>query len=297
MNIEQLNTRFGKPGIIEFKPGQGGLTQAHLTSPSGRAAVYLHGAHVSHFQPAGRAPVLWMSQRSLFQDGKPIRGGVPVCFPWFSNSIGIPDAPGHGFVRLTDWDVEDVRVLPDGQVQLTLATGADPRWEKFWKGQFKLRHIVTVGGTLTMTLETRNVGSDPFKITEALHAYFAISDIRQVRVLGLERAKDLHNNDSPPRPPIRFSAEYDRDYMDTTDTVIIEDPGMHRRIVIAKEGSRSTVVWNPWIAKAARMQDFDDNEWPTMLCVETANVEYNAVTLAAGQTQAMTARIYVDDLS
>jgi len=298
MTLQELNERFEIPAAARFEAGPGGMTELDIRTQGHQAQIMLHGAHVTHFCPAGCEPVLWMSRRSWFAPGKPIRGGVPVCFPWFGMRAGAPDAPNHGFVRLREWEVESLVRAPEGQVVVTLRLAADDRTRAHWAGDFELRHTVTVADSLTMSLETRNVGAEPLTITEALHTYFRVSDIRKASVSGLAGVTYVDKVAPGGKAvqgdgAITFSGETDREYVDTQATCEIDDPGLSRRIVVAKSGSDSTVVWNPWTAKAARMPDFDDDEWPGMLCVETANAGDNAVTVAPGASHTMEARISV----
>ena len=288
---QQLNERFGIGGRVVFDPGAGGLTLARLTAEGASAAVYLHGAHVAAFEPAGQRPVLFMSEKSRFADGQPIRGGVPVCFPWFGRREDDPDAPQHGLARLRRWDVVDTRVMDDGAVRIDLATQIDP---------FAVVHRVEVcgggGPALTMSLIARNASAGEARYTAALHHYFAVSDIRRVEVTGLEHAayRQFGVEHRQGDEPIRFDAETDRLYTNTPATCVLHDPGWARRIVVSKQGSQSTVVWNPWTDKARALPDFGDDEWPGMLCIETANIAENAVTLGAGAEHTMTARVEVE---
>lgn len=299
MNLSKMNERFSADGAIVFQAGPGGLPMAVITADGGQARVVLHGAHVTHYQPSGQRPVLWMSAKSWFEAGRPIRGGVPICFPWFSQSSHVPNAPGHGIVRLRQWEVESAGRLGDGRVQLVLQTQSNGSAEPMWQWDYSLKFAVTVGPTLAMTLTAANTDTRPQTITEALHTYFAVSDVRNVKVRGLEdvayveTAGGTHQPTGPQGGPITFAGEVDRGYFGTGAAVEIEDPGLGRRILIEKSGSRSTVVWNPWTAKAERMPDFGDDEWPEMLCVETANAGPDAVVLQPGQSHAMEARISV----
>jgi glucose-6-phosphate 1-epimerase len=260
------------------------MTPIILQTPEAEAHIYKHGAHVAHFQPRGQKPVLWMSTKSWFEPGKPIRGGVPICFPWFGPKKDDPSAPGHGLARLRDWTVEH---LVDHSLVFALALAP-------WEARF----TVAVSAALTMTLEVRNTGTKPEQFEEALHTYLAVGDIRQVSVTGLENTDYLDNTVGLARKnqgnePIRFTGETDRVYLDTRATCIVNDPVWNRRLIIEKSGSDATVVWNPWIAKAKAMPDFGDDEWPGMLCIETANCKQHAVTLAPGATHKMQAVIRV----
>ena len=292
--------RFELPGLLSFRPGNGGLTKAVIATPLAEGEVYLHGAHITHYQPRGQEhPVLFMSQKSWFEDGKPIRGGVPICFPWFSTRADDPSAPGHGTVRLSDWTVTATGQQPDGSVFITLATQADDlsrRWLP--NANFESRLTASFGQSLTMTFEVTNRGSTDFLFTEALHTYLAVGDIRWVTVAGLRSANYVGPlSDNKPiiwsADPMGFSRETDGVYTNTTTTCEADDPTWARRIEVSKTGSSSTIVWNPWTEKAKRMPDFGDEEWPGMLCVETANVRENAITLPPGQSHKMTAAIRV----
>ena len=298
MDIEQLNERSSNSGVAVFEEGPGGLKRLNLTCDGHQAQVFLHGAHVAHFCPAGAESVLWMSRRSWFAADKPIRGGVPVCFPWFGPKDDDPEAAVHGFARLREFTVESVTHESGAPAVATLLLKADDRTRSIWPGEFELRHTISLAATLTMALEVRNVGDEAFTVPNALHSYFRVGDVRNVSVSGLadtayvDKVAGGQTLRQGPEP-ITFAGETDRVYLDTSADCVIDDSGMGRKITIAKSGSASTVVWNPWTAKAARMPDYDDNEWPGMLCVETANAFHNAVTVDPGQSHTLEARISV----
>ena len=280
---------FDLPGIVKIESGLGNLPWLTVTGPHATATVYRHGAHVALFQPHGARPVLFMSQQSRSEPGKPIRGGVPVIFPWFGAHPTDSAAPAHGTARLTEWNLIGTAQRPDGAVDLLFAL---PPF---------LQYRVAIGRQLELTLEVCNTDKSPLRFEEALHTYFAVSDIHQCSVTGLEDARydstvEGVTQKSQGPNPIRFTAETDRLYLNTQTTCVIHDPGWQRRIVVAKSGSDSTVVWNPWIAKSKAMPDFSDDEWPGMLCIETVNARSNAITLAPGQTHAMRATIHVEPL-
>jgi len=298
MRWDRLNQEFGIPGVVAFEEGSGGLTRMSIAAAGGEAEIYLLGGHVTGFRPGGGEDVLWVSGRSHFAVGQPIRGGVPVCHPWFGEKADGPAGPRHGYVRLMEFDVESVDQEADGGVTVVLFT-------KFsvgnanWPGNFELRNRVTVGEALSMALETLNRGEEDLTITEALHSYFRVSDVREVSVTGLEGCEYLSKVAGGERrlqgdQPITFAGETDNVYLNTQAECILADAGMGRRIHVAKAGSSSTVVWNPWIDKARRMPDFGDDEWREMLCIETANALSNAVTIRPGESHTMEARIWVE---
>jgi D-hexose-6-phosphate mutarotase len=286
------------PDGARLEKGPGGLDRLALHAAEGEALVYLQGAHVARFQPKGGKPVLWMSAASRFEAGKPLRGGVPICFPWFGPKAGSPDAPLHGFARILPWAVADVVREMDGGLRAVLELTAEAAARGGFPRELSLSLAVTVSRSLRMELTVRNVDSAPVTFEEALHSYFAVSDVRQVRVHGLEGIAYVDKTAAMARRPgesgpVAIAAETDRVYLGAKGTVTIEDPGWKRRVVVGKTGSSTTVVWNPWIAKAKAMPDFGDDEWTGMLCVETANAMDDAVTLAPGASHVMTATLEV----
>ena len=272
------------PGQVSIATGQGELPVIHIQTALSTAEIYLHGAHVTGFQLPGEAPLLFMSAASEFHADKPIRGGVPVIFPWFGGREGLP---AHGFARLADWEWTTSQVLPDGSVKLGFRLpAAEPHAVTF---------LVTAGSSLIMELAVTNTGDAAFTFETCLHTYFQIGDIHQLEVAGLQGTRyhdQLLDTDlTETNETIRFTAETDRTYQDTAASVTIIDPALNRVIEVSKAGSKSTVVWNPWIAKSQRMPDFGDDEYLRMVCVESGNVREHAVTLAPGETSSLTVAV------
>lgn len=283
---------FNIPGITAFEAMPGGLIRLVITAPHGEAHIYLHGAHVTHYQPAGGAPVLFMSAESHFSPGIPIRGGVPLIFPWFGARAEHPASPMHGFARTADWELAAVAVNEEGFVAADFRLTSSDRTRELWPHDFTLTHRVTVAKHLLMTLEVENTSAAPFVFENAQHTYLAVHDVRETAISGLENAPYLDKTDAMQRKtqeaaPIRITAETDRIFESTRATCILDDPDAARRITVEKAGSDTTVVWNPWTAKAAALPDFGDDEWPHMLCIETANAGANAITLAPGAKHSM----------
>jgi glucose-6-phosphate 1-epimerase len=268
-------------GTIAISEGRGGLPRLVITTPASTAEVYLHGAHVTAFQKNGEPPLLWMSAESLFAPDKAIRGGVPICFPWFGPRAG---SPAHGYARITDWNLVATSAFPDGRVTVRLRlpdmVGGAP-----YSGS--VEYIVTVGETLTLELQVNNHSNESVTFEEILHSYFTVGDIAGVSVKGLHGVHYLDKvaggvlkTEEPEM--IRITGETDRVYLDTPHTVEIEDPKLRRIIRIEKSGSASTVVWNPWAAKSKAMADFGDEEFHHMVCAESGNVGPSQTTLAPG---------------
>jgi glucose-6-phosphate 1-epimerase len=266
-----------------------------VRTPAATGEVYLHGAHVTAWQPAGASPVLWVSRDSLFEPDKPIRGGVPICFPWFAAHPTDASAPMHGFARLADWRLAEASASR-GAVHLSFVLTADEQSSPSWPHRFRAEFRVGFGATLDMALDVSNPGPDPLTYEAALHTYFAVGDIRKASVTGLGGVEYLDKVEGFARKrqdaaPLVFAGETDRIYLDTEATVVIHDPVLKRRVEVGKSGSQSTIVWNPWIARARALADFGDDQWIEMLCIETANVRERAVTLEPGSHHSMRAAV------
>ena len=264
------------PGHITLGEGNGGLPKILIDSKWSVAEIYLHGAHLTHFQKKGEPPLLFMSGSSEFNSSKAIRGGVPIIFPWFGPHEKLQ---AHGFARTSTWNLTATSLLGDGSVELHFQL---PEAETF-----DVEFIVTVGKCLIMELRVTNVGSEKSTFESCLHTYFQISDIHAVSITGLQnvayhdKVEDLDALETA--TVIRFDREVDRVYFDTTSTTEIIDPGLKRTILVEKSGSDSTIVWNPWIEKSKRMADFGDDEYLQMVCVESGNVSANKITLPPGE--------------
>ncbi len=296
-NFAQL-VRTPLPSSVRVEAGAGRLPRLSVRSAAAVAEVYFQGAHVTLWRPASSpAPVLWLSRRSRFEPGQAIRGGVPVCFPWFSKHPTGPSAPPHGFARTRDWVLVDAREDPGGAVTLEMELAGEALAAE-WPHRFRARHRIVLGAVLGLELEILNTGPDAFTFEEALHAYFDVHDVRAVTVAGLEGAACLDKAGGgggrrdgivgPDAGPIRFTGPTNRVYPGTSGACVIRDPGRLRDIVVRRTGSNSTVVWNPWAERAREMSDFGDDEWVGMVCVEPGNVGADARTLGPGESHVMT---------
>ncbi|MGO4957653.1 D-hexose-6-phosphate mutarotase [Luteococcus sp. Sow4_B9] len=269
-----------------------GLPALRVETELGRGLVFLHGAHVAEWQPAGKEPVLWMSGASEYAPDKPLRGGVPICFPWFGPGREGDRTPAHGFARLSDWTLVEARVQ-DGAATLALELTAGQVADLGgFPDDFTARLTVTLAQTLTLDL-TVTAGEQPLDFEEALHTYFDIADVHQTVVRGLDGARFLDKvagGDEIQQGEVNFTMETDRVYFSEETTQIV-DGGRNRTIVVDKSNSSNTVVWNPWVDKSSRMADFGDDEWTGMCCVESANVLANAVSLTPGGQHTMSVTI------
>ena len=259
--IAALNHRFEIPGIAKLVEGRGGMPAVRINSPEVSGEIYLHGAHVTSWKPEGSEEVLFVSSKTKWQNGTAIRGGVPICFPWFSERAEDPKSPAHGMVRTKAWQLEAI-------------THADSN--------------------------VTNHGDLPFRFEEALHTYYRVGNVEAAKVHGLNGTsyldKTAGKKEKSQHGKIQFAGETDRVYKKTSAAVEIEDPVLRRRILISKEDSRDTVVWNPWIAKAKALGDLAADEWRQFVCVETCNVGDHAVTLGEAQAHTMSALISLNGI-
>jgi glucose-6-phosphate 1-epimerase len=297
--VLELNRQFGISGIAEVVTGNSGLPMVQITTPAAAGEIYLHGAHVTSWRPNGAEEVFFVSSQSKWEDGKAIRGGVPICFPWFGDKADDPKAPAHGFVRTRSWQLDGIPQSGEA-VTVEMSTGSDESTKRWWPADFRAVYRATFGSELRLELEVQNIGTSPLRFEEALHSYHRVGDVHQACLNGLDAVHYLDKTDAyqekVQQGDIRITAETDRVYLNTKNPIVLADPVLRRRIHIAKENSLTTVIWNPWIEKAKAMSDLGDDEWTQMLCAETSNVLSYAVELAPGQQHQMGAVIRVSDL-
>lgn len=272
------------PGRVRVEESAGGWPLLRIGTEAAEAELHLHGAQVTGFRKAGEEPLLFLSGRAEFAEGKAIRGGVPIVFPWFGGREGLP---AHGTARTTRWELEETAELDDGAVLAALRMPGT--------GDLSVTFRVTVARTLRMELSVLNTGEAPVSFETCLHTYFAVGDIRRTTLRGLRGARFIDSltgeSHVDEEEEIRISAETDRLYLGTTAACEIDDEANGRVITVAKSGSRSTVVWNPWVEKSRRMADFGDEEYLRMLCVESGNVMDDAVTLAPDECAVLAVEI------
>jgi D-hexose-6-phosphate mutarotase len=295
-HLPAVSSTLELPSSVELGQGLGGLSVARVFAPAGTAEVYLRGAHLTSWTPAGGRPVIWMSARSEYAPGVPLRGGVPICFPWFAAHPTDAAAPSHGFARLADWQLIDVQETGDTVVLVFELGDTDATRSSAWPHRFSARYTITIGAELELALAVTNLDSHTITFEEALHTYLAIDDIHQTTVDGLVGAPFTDRLTGPmtaETDPVRFTAETDRIYQHTTATTAVTDAAAGRTIGISNQGSASTVVWNPWVDKAAAMADFGDDEYTGMVCVETCNIRDDTVTLEPGASHTMSVRYTV----
>jgi D-hexose-6-phosphate mutarotase len=285
MTTTQWQKTLEIPGRVLFSEGNGEMDRLEVNTAWSNAEIYLHGAHVTRFQKKEEAPLLFVSQLSRFAEGVPIRGGIPVIFPWFGAREG---QSAHGFARVVTWELREVSQLSTGEVTLHFVLPDVPAAALL--GKFSCDYWVTVGQTLAAKMQIGNLSEDQeLHFEDCLHAYFHVGDIAAVSITGLKGADYLDKTENHLRKTeraerIKITRETDRVYLDTGGPVEIHDSKLGRRVRIEKSGSLSTIIWNPWADKAEEMPDFGGEEFHQMVCVESGNVADNRLTLPAGKS-------------
>ncbi|MDH4870892.1 D-hexose-6-phosphate mutarotase [Pseudomonas sp. BN515] len=271
----------------------------------GELLMAQQGAQVLSYQPHGEEPVIWLSGQAAYQKGKAVRGGVPVCWPWFGDlrrnpaeiqgmHQGGPICPAHGLVRERDWTLLGIDSEgPAVRLDFALDTAAEPL--PGWPHAAELKLSILMDEQLRMTLSTRNTGDRPLAISQALHSYFAVSDIQGVEVEGLDDCRYIETledwQERKQKGSVAFRGETDRIYLETPRRMAIVDRAWKRRILLEADGSASAVVWNPWIDKSRRLSQFAEDAWKGMLCIETARVMDDFLVLRPGEEQQMVLNI------
>jgi len=263
--------------------------------------VAQQGAHILSYQLAGQPPLIWLNDEAVFKTGKSIRAGVPVCWPWFGNFDRNPQsvktmrvsnepAGAHGFVRAMDWELGGIEAEGES-LKVEFVLPYPEGGFAGWPHQVDLTLSIRLDEQLHISLTSHNRGAESVSISQALHSYFAVSDVRNVHVEGLEGLSYIDTTKdwttTTQAGDLVFTGETDRIYLNTPAKLSIVDPTWERRIELTSSGSRSTVILNPWIDRAAAFSDMADDGWQRMLCIETANVMDDVVTLAAGASHTL----------
>lgn len=262
---------FSLPVVTQISPylsqrQVGELPTIVISHPKVRAAITLQGAHLLAWQPSGEKPVLWLSDKSLFSPGKAIRGGVPICWPWF----GPAGEPAHGFARIQTWKLTAHDENEDG-VMLTLVLESNAQTLKLWPHEFTLIARFRLGQHCEIELEAHG----DFEATAALHSYFTVSDINGVEVSGLGNSYidkvnngEVASSDGKQRYPGRI----DRIFTAAEDCSVINDTAGERQIEVYHHHHSDVVTWNPGVELSCSMSDMANEGYRTMVCVETARI-------------------------
>ena len=299
IDLESLEDKYSIEGEVGFSEMEGDLVFITVSNKFADADICLYGAHITNYKPHKTIEILWMSAESKFVEGSPIRGGIPICFPWFGPHKSDSSKPQHGFGRLMYWDVTETASMKTGETLVKLQLCSSPETKAFWDYDFCAELTVIVGKTLNTTLKVTNTSSADFEYTCALHSYFMLSSVEETKIEGLKGTKyynQLDGNDYVQEEEIlEIHKAETRHYYDTENACVIHDPLFGRRIKVEKSGSKITTVWNPWEETCAKIDDLPDDGFHSFVCIEAVNAFNNAIKLAPGESHETAAIIGLED--
>lgn len=289
---------FEIPGTLRFETDQNGLIRIVVNNGLADAEIYLHGAHLTHFQPGGEAPVIFDGKESRITPPKSAHAGIPLCWPWFGAHPTESTKPQHGFARDRVWRLKRTAVLDNNETEVVLALSDDDRTRALFPFSFALETTFRIGKTLTVKLRTTNTDDRHFTLTQALHTYFSVSDIETIAISGVEGTPFVDYTDNRKEKceerTLTIHQEVNRVYVLTDAACTITDTALKRKIVIEKSGSRSTTIWNPW--RESGIHDLPDDKYRAFVCIETTNALQDAVVLQPGESHMLMQKISVAPL-
>ena len=293
-----LYDSFVIPDQLKIIQGDGGFPFINIDNEHAGAVVSIYGAQVLSYKKKTNnteaSDLFFVSEKAYFEEGKAIKGGIPICWPWFGDDQEKVGKKIHGFVRTMLWQLDETTTLEGGETHVVLSVGETPETLKLWPHNFNLKLAIIVGKTLKLSLQTINTSESSFVITQALHPYFAIDQIDQTKVLGLDKASyidkvagettlQLQSND------VTFNQELDRIYIDVPSELVLLDESSERKVKIKSKGSKTAIVWNPWIEISQKSGDLIDTAYQHFVCVETANAVDDKVIIESNQSHTMEA--------
>lgn len=288
MSIEHLNEQFALPKRLIFNEINEDFPLIEVINDHAEATISVYGGQVLSYRPAEQShDVLFMAGKAQYIKGKAIRGGIPICWPWFGKRQDRPDFPGHGIARINRWRVEEARQLDAGNTQIRLSLNQPlPQHLNWWPNSFELQLIITIGKTLTLELRTHNTGQQPFAITQAFHVYFRVGEIHHCRLTGLESIDYQDNLDGERQKhrnaAITVSKPIEQVYRLNNGTVNIIDEILKRKIAIDSFEATDMVIWNPWTTGSAAMPDLNATDYQRFICVEPGHVGAGGFVLQPG---------------
>lgn len=287
MSVEHAINEYGIDHQLWFVDTEHGFRNIEISNAKARATISIYGGQVLSYRPVTEdEDLLFLSARARYEVGKAIRGGIPVCWPWFGDDPEGRGRPPHGFARNRQWAVTATESLPGGATKIALELVDTDETRTIWPHLFRLRIEITVGESLGLELVTQNRGEKSLTISQALHAYFRVGDVSRVRALGLDGVKYVDKIDQfiekTQAGAVVVNGEIDRIYTGVKGELVVDDASVGRKICIGLAGSSTAVVWNPWAKKAAAMSDLDDDDYKRMVCVEAANAGPETVDVPAG---------------
>mgnify|MGYP001257092396 CR=1 FL=1 len=275
---------------IEHKVHSQGLQYIEVNSPMCHAHIFLQGAQVTHFQPKNQPSLLWISQAETYEKGVSMRGGIPICWPWFGLHPE-PDYPQHGFARHKIWHLERIQES-EQEVLITLTLPTSEIETQFWPHRTQLTVTIALSTQLKISLTTQNNEDYPIKFSQALHTYFDIQNIKKLKVDGLVNTPyiEFNQNKHQTAGEVSIYKETDRMYHNASSTQQLKTT--QGTIVVKREHSSSCVLWNPWIEKSKRLSNFNQDDYLHMVCLEACNILDDSVDLKPHETFTLSQTIY-----
>jgi glucose-6-phosphate 1-epimerase len=298
MNFDQL-CEYEIENELQFVEIEHGFTYIEINNAKAHATISTYSGQVLSYRPKSQQhDLLFVSDKAYYENGKAIKGGIPVCWPWFGADPEDLGRPAHGFVRNRQWQVTASESLADGSTKVVMGLVDTDETRDIWPHPFRLSIEITVGDSLKVALLTQNTGNESITISQALHTYFYVGDIGEVQVLGLDGTEYLDKVDDfvqkTQSGPVTVQGEVDRIYKGVSGELVIDDASLRRKIRIVSTGCSTAVVWNPWIEIAASMADLEDGDYRRMICVETANAGPETVEIAAGDEYCLEAEYTIE---
>jgi D-hexose-6-phosphate mutarotase len=279
--------------IINFQTNSHGLTKMVITNDLAEAVIYLQGGNLTHFQPKGESEVIFGGKTCEMHPEKTLHAGIPICWPWFGPHPTDSDKPQHGFARNKEWEVRETGQLASGETRIVLGLHEDEETLELFDHMFDLTLTFTIGRQLRIDLRTYNSNAEPFHFTQALHSYFAASDIDNLIIYGVEKTPfiDLADDHKEKQEDDLLMVDriLNRVYGPSNQTCAILDKGSNRRIEIEKEGSQATTIWNP--GKESGLHDLPGDTYRKFVCIETCNAGQDIITLESGASHHITQKI------
>jgi glucose-6-phosphate 1-epimerase len=298
-DIEELEDKFSIEGEVGFAELEEDMAFITVSNKFADADICLYGAQVTSFRPQKKMEILWMSPESNFTEGVPVRGGIPVCFPWFGPHKTDPVKPQHGFARLMFWNVTETVTLANGETKVVLQLCSDKDTKKYWEHDFCADLTIIIGKTLTINLKITNTSEIPFDYTTALHTYYNLSSVEEIYIEGLQNTKYYNQLDGEEyiqdTPLLEIKNAETRHYLNTEADCIIVDPVFGRRIKVSKTGSKVTTVWNPGEESCAKISDIPDDGYLSFVCIEAVNAFNNFISLSPGESHVISAIIGLEE--
>ncbi len=288
---DALNKKLGIPNAATFSIGQGSMTKLTLNTPHATAEVYLHGCTLTNYTPTHQQPIIFLSPTSHFKQEKAIRGGIPICFPWFAQNSDDPALPMHGIARTAQFTPTAI-TLENQCITATFEFRSTPETHKIWPHQFHLKYQITLSDSLNIQMHVTNTDKQSFDFEQALHTYYNIANINAIEISGLEKQNHIDKTDhfkikQFPSTSLKIEKFTDAVCLDTDKTCKIHDTGNNRSIAIKKKNSASTIIWNPWNKKTLEIADLENTCWEHFICLETANVDKNRISLSPNQSHTL----------